>query len=63
MHVQEGTTRDFYGLAGPSSNSLFDGVQLDGVISCCWMLLLERYMKKLRGFVQQMAKPKGSMAE
>ena len=42
---------------------LVDEVELVGVVSCRWMLFLERYMKKLKGFVRQRAKPKGSMAE
>ena len=36
---------------------LFDGVELDEVVSCHWMFLLERYMKVLNGFVRQMVKP------
>ena len=39
---------------------LVDEVELVGVVSCRWMFFLERYMKKLKGFVQQRAKP-GSM--
>ena len=30
---------------------LVDEVELFGVASCHWMLFLERYMKKLKGFV------------
>ena len=30
---------------------LEDEVELVGVVSCCLVLLLERYMKKLKGFV------------
>ena len=26
-------------------------VELAGLVSCCWMVFLERYMKKLNGFV------------
>ena len=26
-------------------------VELAGVVSCHWMLFLERYMKKMKGFV------------
>ena len=40
-----------------------DEVELAGVVSCCWMFFLERYMKKLKGFVQQMENLEGSMAE
>ena len=42
---------------------LVDEVELVGVVSCRWMFFLERYMKKLKGFVRQREKPKGSMAE
>jgi hypothetical protein len=38
-------------------------VELDGVLSCHWMFFLERYMKKLKGFVRKRAKPEGSMTE
>ena len=30
---------------------LVDKVELVGVVSCHWILFLERYMKKLNGFV------------
>ena len=30
---------------------LVNEVELVGVVSCCWMFFLERYMKKLKGFV------------
>ena len=42
---------------------LVDEVELVGVVSCRWMFFLERYMKKLKGFVRQRAKLEGSMAE
>ena len=42
---------------------LVDEVELVGVVYCHWMFFLERYMKKLKGFVRQREKPKGSMAE
>ena len=29
-----------------------DEVELAGVVSCHWMFFLERYMKKLKGFVR-----------
>ena len=38
-------------------------VELVGVVSCRWMFFLERYMKKLKGCVRQMEKPKRSMTE
>jgi hypothetical protein len=28
-------------------------VELAMVLSCCWMFFLERYMKKLKGFVEK----------
>jgi hypothetical protein len=42
---------------------LEDEVELVKVFSYHWMFSLESYMKKLRGFVHQMKKPEGSMAE
>ena len=42
---------------------LVDDVELVGVVSCRWMFFLERYMKKLKGFVRQREKLEGSMAE
>ena len=42
---------------------LVDEVELVGVVSCHWMSFLERYMKKLKGFVRKREKPEGSMAE
>ena len=40
-----------------------DEVELVEVVSCRWMFFLERYMKKLKGFVRQREKPKGYMEE
>ena len=42
---------------------LLDEVELSRVLSCRWMFFLERYMKKLKGFVRQMEKPESSMAK
>ena len=42
---------------------LLDDVELVGVVGCHWMFFLERYMKKLKGFVRQRARLKGSMAD
>jgi hypothetical protein len=42
---------------------LLYGVELVGVVFCCWMFFLERYMEKLKGFFRQREKPKGSMEE
>ena len=42
---------------------LKDEVELVGVVSCRRMFLLERYMKKLKGFVRQREKLEGSVAE
>ena len=42
---------------------LVNEVELVGVFSCHWMLFLEREINKLKGFVLQREKPKGSMAE
>jgi hypothetical protein len=33
--------------------------ELSRVLSCHWVFFLERYMKKLKGFVQQRKKPEG----
>ena len=41
---------------------LVDEVESFGVVSYHWMFFLERYMKKLKGFVRQREKPEGSMA-
>jgi hypothetical protein len=38
-------------------------VELVGVLSCCWMFLLERYMETLKGFVPQRDKTEGSIAK
>ena len=42
---------------------LIDEVELVGDVSCRWMFFLERYMNKLKGFVQQRAKLEGSTEE
>ena len=43
---------------------LVDKVALAGTVHTRWMFfLLERFMKTLKGFVRQKAKPEGSMAE
>jgi hypothetical protein len=42
---------------------LVDEVELVEVSSCRWMFFLERYVKKLKGFVQQREKLEGSMVE
>ena len=42
---------------------LMDEVAMAGVVNTRWMFYLERFMKVLKGFVCQKARPKGSMAE
>ena len=42
---------------------LVDEFELVKVVSCHWMFFLERFMKKVKVFVQQREKPEGSMAE
>ena len=42
---------------------LVDEVELVRVVSCQWMFFLERYMKKLKGFVRKRSKTEGSMVE
>jgi hypothetical protein len=38
-----------------------DEVELVGVLTCHWILFLERYMKTLKGFVRKMENTEGSM--
>lgn len=40
-----------------------DEVEMAGTVHCRWMFFLERFMKTLKGFVRQRARPEGSMAE
>ena len=42
---------------------LVDEVALAGTVHSRWMFFLERFMKTLKGFVRQRARPEGSMAE
>lgn len=42
---------------------LVDEVQIAGTVHARWMFFLERFMKTLKGFVRQRARPEGSMAE
>ena len=42
---------------------LVEEVELAGPVSARWMYFLERYMKTLKGFVRQKARPEGSMSE
>ena len=42
---------------------LVDVVDLVRVVSCRWILFLERYMKNLKGFIQQREKLEGSIVE
>ena len=42
---------------------VLDDVDLAGVVSCHWMFILGRYMKKLKGFVWKMEKREGSIVE
>ncbi|MCO5568202.1 hypothetical protein L7F22_021898 [Adiantum nelumboides] len=42
---------------------LVDEVEIVGTVHARWMLFLERFMKTLKGFVRQRARPEGSMAE
>lgn len=42
---------------------LVDEVALAGTVHTRWMFYLERFMKTLKGFVRQKARPEGSMAE
>ncbi len=40
-----------------------DEIEMAGTVHCRWMFFLERFMKTLKGFVRQKARPEGSMAE
>ena len=40
-----------------------DEVAIARIIHTRWMFYLERFMETLKAFVQQKARPKGSMAE
>jgi len=42
---------------------LSDEGELVGVVSCCCMFFLKRYMKNLNGFVKQREKLRGSIVE
>lgn len=42
---------------------LVDEIAIAGVVSARWMFFFERYMKVLKHFVRQRARPEGSMAE
>ena len=42
---------------------LVDEVAIAGVVHTRWMFYLERFMKTLKAFVRQKARPEGSMAE
>ncbi|MCO5586268.1 hypothetical protein L7F22_040207 [Adiantum nelumboides] len=42
---------------------LVDEVEIAGTVHARWMFFLERFMKTLKGFVRQRARPKGSMAK
>lgn len=42
---------------------LVDEMDICGHVSCRWMYPFERYMKVLKGYVRNLAKPEGSMAE
>jgi hypothetical protein len=41
---------------------LVQEVRLAGSVHYRWMYFLERYMKELKGYIRQLAHPKGSMA-
>ena len=42
---------------------LVDEVEILDIVHARWMFFLERFMKTLKGFVRQRARPEGSMAE
>ncbi|RYA56895.1 hypothetical protein DD596_25380 [Enterobacter cloacae complex sp. 4DZ3-28B] len=42
---------------------IVDEVEIAGTVHSRWMFFLERFMKTLKGYVRQKARPEGSMAE
>ena len=42
---------------------IVDEVALASIVHARWMFFLKRFMKTLKGFVRQRARPKASMAE
>ena len=42
---------------------LVDEIALCGIVHAHWMFFLDRFMKTLKDYVKQSARPEGSMAE
>ena len=42
---------------------LIDEIAICGVVHSRWMFFIEHFLKTLKGFVRQRARPKGCMAE
>jgi len=42
---------------------LVDDIEMAGVVSTRWMLFFERYMRTLKRYVRQKARPEGCMVE
>jgi len=42
---------------------LVDDIEIAGIVSTRWMFFFERYMKTLKRYVRQKARPEGCMAE
>ena len=53
----------FMGLQVHLPIHLVDEVELVEIVYYSWIFFLDRYMKKLKGFVQQKEKPEGCLAE
>jgi len=63
LYVWERTVDEFHGLVVHLLIHLVDEVELVGVVSCHWMLFLERYIKKLKFSILQMEKLENYMVE
>jgi hypothetical protein len=53
----------FFDIMTHLSYHLVQELDLCGLVSTRWMYSVERYMKTLKGYVQNMARPEASMAE
>ena len=59
LYVSKGVAHEFNGLIVPSSSLPSWQGELVGVVSCCRMFFLGRYMIYMKGFVWKWGKPKG----
>jgi hypothetical protein len=56
-------TPSFFDIMTHLPYHLVEELDLCGPVSTRWMYLVERYMKTLKGYVWNMARPEASMAE